>query len=62
MTDAQSEIAREIQQASECTCGTHDAYTHCKVCGAAVCEQCAVNTVEGVWCVGCAEMNREVEP
>ena len=26
-----------------------------------VCERCAVDTVEGTWCVGCVEMNKEVE-
>ncbi len=59
MTDAQSEIAREIEHAAQCTCGTPDAYTHCQVCGRPVCELCAVDTVDGTWCVGCAEMNRE---
>ena len=91
MTDAQSEIAMEMEshnltpqqarqmaldhlhraeagreacrakEAHECTCGTLDAYTHCQVCGAPVCERCAVDTVEGTWCVGCVEMNKEVE-
>ncbi|MFA7122238.1 MAG: hypothetical protein WC277_12215 [Bacilli bacterium] len=89
MTDAQSEIAMEMEshnltpqqarqmaldhlhraeagreacrakEAHECTCGTLDAYTHCQACGAPVCEQCAVDTVEGVWCVGCVETNME---
>jgi len=60
MTDAQSEIAREMEQTTQCNHDPNDAYTHCQVCGAPVCEQCAVNTVDGVWCDGCVEMNREV--